>query len=171
MAAGIILLGNDPDFGTALGIATNATLTGNRFCEVTTPIDIEPLVSGTTNQGTLVCPFPPPSLTIAPGVVLTWPAVETGYLVECATNAAGPWNSLGIAPTVIGNEATVAVRTTAAAKFFPVAESLTSAGRRAHFVEQPGAGVSPPAFGRGFGNAEDRGGFFNLQAHEIAQLD
>jgi hypothetical protein len=38
--------------------------------------------------------------------------------VECATNAAGPWVSLGIAPTVTGNEATVAVKTTDPTKFF-----------------------------------------------------
>jgi hypothetical protein len=118
LPTGILLLGNDPDFGTTLGIATNATLIGNRFCDVATPINIEPLVTGTTNQGTLVGPFPPPLLTIAPAILLAWPAIETGYVVECATNSAGPWVPLGIPLTFTGNEATVAVKTTETAKYF-----------------------------------------------------
>jgi hypothetical protein len=118
MPTGILLIGNDPDFGTTLGIATNTTLIGNRFCDVATPIEIEPLVTGTTDQGTLMCPSPPPTLDIAPAVLLSWPAVETGYVVECATNVAGPWTLLGIAPTITGKEKTVAVKTTDPAKFF-----------------------------------------------------
>jgi len=55
MPTGITLFGDDPDFGTALGITTNAKLIGNRFCEVTTPIDIEPLVTGTVQRGNHVC--------------------------------------------------------------------------------------------------------------------
>lgn len=117
MAEAIRLMGNDPNFGTLLGIAVNAQVTSNRFCGVTTNITVQPLASA-TQVGTLLCPFPPPTLAIAPAVLLSWPAIETGYVVECATNAAGPWVSLGIAPTIVGNEATVAVKTTGVVKIF-----------------------------------------------------
>lgn len=117
MAEGIRLMGNDPKFGTLLGIAVNAQVTSNRFCGVTTNITVQPLASA-TQVGTLVCPFPPPTLVIAPAVLPSWPAIETGYVVECATNAAGPWVSLGIPPIVVGNEASVTVKAAGAAKFF-----------------------------------------------------
>jgi hypothetical protein len=48
---GIGLYGDDPDFGTALGIASDATLLANRFCHVAVPILIEPLVTGTREHG------------------------------------------------------------------------------------------------------------------------
>ncbi len=80
-------------------------------------VTVQPLASA-TQVGTLVCPYPPPTLAIAPAVLLSWPAIETGYVVECATNAADPWVSLGIAPTITANEVTVAVKTTGAAKLF-----------------------------------------------------
>ena len=48
---GIGLFGDDPDFGTALGIARDATLIANRFCHVAVPILIEPLVTGTREHG------------------------------------------------------------------------------------------------------------------------
>ena len=51
MPTGITLFGDDPDFGTALGIASNATLIANRFCHVAMPILIEPLVTGTQKHG------------------------------------------------------------------------------------------------------------------------
>ena len=59
MPEGIRLLGDDPDFGTLLGIAVNAQVTSNRFCNVTTHITVQPLASA-TQAGTLsVCPIPP----------------------------------------------------------------------------------------------------------------
>jgi hypothetical protein len=51
MPLGVLLLGDDPDFGTYLGFATNAKLLGNRFCRVTEPIISEPLVTGTQEYG------------------------------------------------------------------------------------------------------------------------
>lgn len=48
---GIGLFGDDPDFGTVLGIASDATLIANRFCHVAVPILIEPLVTGTQEHG------------------------------------------------------------------------------------------------------------------------
>ena len=52
LTSGVILAGNDPIFGTTLGIASDATLIGNRFCEVSTPILVEPLVTGVQEHGT-----------------------------------------------------------------------------------------------------------------------
>ena len=51
MPTGITLFGEDPDFGTVLGIARDATLIANRFCHVAVPILIEPLVTGTREHG------------------------------------------------------------------------------------------------------------------------
>lgn len=51
LTSGVILIGDDPIFGTTLGIASDVTLIGNRFCEVSTPILIEPLVTGVEEQG------------------------------------------------------------------------------------------------------------------------
>src|SRR6266498_2781889 len=53
MEEGIRLMGNDPNFGTILGIAVNAQVTSNRFCNVTTPINRQPLATA-TQQGTLL---------------------------------------------------------------------------------------------------------------------
>jgi hypothetical protein len=52
LTSGVILAGNDPIFGTTLGIASDATLIANRFCEVGTPIILEPLVTGVQERGT-----------------------------------------------------------------------------------------------------------------------
>ena len=51
MPLGVLLLGDDPDFGTYLGLATNAKLLGNQFCRVTEPILSEPLVTGAQEHG------------------------------------------------------------------------------------------------------------------------
>ncbi|MHC4748207.1 MAG: right-handed parallel beta-helix repeat-containing protein, partial [Planctomycetota bacterium] len=45
MERGIVLLGDDPDFGTSLGIASNATLVDNGFCNVGTNYDFQPLAT------------------------------------------------------------------------------------------------------------------------------
>jgi len=52
LTSGVILVGDDPVFGTTLGIASNASLIENRFCEVATPILLEPLVTGVRERGT-----------------------------------------------------------------------------------------------------------------------
>ena len=56
---GIGLFGDDPDFGTALGIASDATLTANQFCHVAVTILIEPLVTGTQEHGNQLNACPP----------------------------------------------------------------------------------------------------------------
>jgi hypothetical protein len=115
---GVILFGNDPDFGTMFGTATNPQLVGNRFCEVTTPIDIEPLVSGVSQQGTQMCPFPPPTLAIGAAVILSWPSNDEGWMLEAASAASGPWTPTNEAPTQQGGQNVVAVSTDANHRFF-----------------------------------------------------
>jgi len=115
---GILLIGNDPDFGTALGITTNTTLIGNRFCDVTTPIEVEPLVTGTTNQGTLMCPFPRPALGIVPAVLLNWPDYSSGWILEFAPMAMGPWQPADVMPTLHGGQNTAVVKSDTQHRFF-----------------------------------------------------
>jgi hypothetical protein len=52
LTSGVFLVGDDPIFGTTLGIASDASLIANRFCEVGTPIILEPLVTGVQERGT-----------------------------------------------------------------------------------------------------------------------
>jgi hypothetical protein len=118
MSRGVVLLGNDPDYGTNLGTATNPRLVGNRFCQVTTPIDIEPLVSGVSQQGTQLCPFPPPTLAIGAAVILSWPSNDEGWILETASPASGPWTPTNEVPTQQGGQNVVAVYTDANHRFF-----------------------------------------------------
>jgi hypothetical protein len=114
---GIVLFGNDPDFGTYLGIAHNAQLTTNRFCNVANRITVEPLASA-NEQGTLACPVSPPALAIAPAVLLSWPAEEDGWSVESAPAVSGPWTPLVATPFLQGGGRNVAVPTDAEHRFF-----------------------------------------------------
>ena len=50
MDTGVLLFGNDWDYGTFLGITTDAILFANQFCGVADPIHIEELVTGTKEQ-------------------------------------------------------------------------------------------------------------------------
>ncbi|HEY5912073.1 MAG TPA: right-handed parallel beta-helix repeat-containing protein [Verrucomicrobiae bacterium] len=114
---GIVLFGNDPDFGTYLGIAHNAQLNTNRFCNVTNTLTVEPLATD-TEQGTLTCPFPAPALAITPAVLLSWPIDEDGWTVESAPAVDGPWTPLIATPFVQGDRKSVAVPTDAQRRFF-----------------------------------------------------
>jgi nitrous oxidase accessory protein NosD len=83
---GIVLFGNDPDFGTNLGIAHNAGLSGNRFCNVTNTVTIQPLATA-TERDTLTCPFPVELTSIIPttnGVSVAWtdPGPGQAYTVQ-----------------------------------------------------------------------------------------
>ncbi|MEK7685476.1 MAG: hypothetical protein AAB466_08640 [Verrucomicrobiota bacterium] len=121
---GITLLGNAPvrlwdqNFGTTFGIATNPRLLRNRFCNVTTPVNIEPPASGVTQEGTLVCPFPDPTLEIAPAVILSWPAYSEGWILESAPTVNGPWTALTATATVENDQNTIAVKTESEQRFF-----------------------------------------------------
>jgi nitrous oxidase accessory protein NosD len=90
MEEGIRLFGNDPDYGTLLGIAVNAQVTSNRFCGVTANITVQPLASA-AETGTLLGSFSSNSLAIAPAVLLSWPVEEDAWTVESAPSVDGPW--------------------------------------------------------------------------------
>jgi hypothetical protein len=91
METGIVVLGDDPDFGTSLGIASNATLVDNGFCNVDSNYNFEPLATYDL-QSTLTCPEP--TLDLAPAMLLSWPFAYDGYLVESAHSPEGPWSPL-----------------------------------------------------------------------------
>lgn len=114
---GIVLFGNDPDFGTYLGIAQNAQLMTNRFCNVTTNLWVQPLATD-TEQGTLICPFPLPPLAIAPAVLLSWPDDGETHTLESAPDPQGPWSPLNGTPTVQAGQITFAVKTDQDHRFF-----------------------------------------------------
>jgi len=91
MERGIVLLGDDPDFGTSFGIASNATLLDNGFCNVGTNYDLEPLATYDL-QSTLTCPEP--TLDMVEVILLSWPFAYDGYSVESADSSDGPWTAL-----------------------------------------------------------------------------
>jgi len=119
MATGITLAGDDPDFPQgAAGIATNSTLVNNRFCTVTNPVVVEPLATNITHQGTLLCPFPPPALAIAPAVLLAWPGEEVGWTVETAISVIGPWAASDATPFMQYGRHSLAVPSDGEHRFF-----------------------------------------------------
>jgi hypothetical protein len=115
MPEGIRLLGDDPDFGTLLGIAVDAQVTSNRFCNVTTNINLQPLASD-TETGTLLCPTP--TLAIANAVMLSWPNYADGWTLESALDQQGPWTPLDAAPSVQDGQYVFAVKTAGQRRFF-----------------------------------------------------
>lgn len=117
MAEGIRLMGNDPTFGTLLGAAVNAQVMSNRFCGVTTPVTVQPLANA-TQTGTLFCPFPPPTLAIAPAVLVSWPGEDVGWTVESATGVDGPWAASGATPFAQQGRHSIAVPTDGERRFF-----------------------------------------------------
>jgi hypothetical protein len=120
MPKGIVLLGNDPDFGTYLGIAHNAQLNTNRFCNVTNTVTVEPLATG-LEQGTLTCGVPP-ALAIAPAVLVSWPGEEDGWIIESATSVDGPWTASDATPFMQHGRHSIAVPTDGAHRFFRLQE-------------------------------------------------
>lgn len=114
---GIRLLGNDPDFGTILGSAVNARVTGNRFSDVALPINRQPLATA-TEQGNVTGPFPPPILGITPAVLLAWPGIEEGYVVEAAPTVDGPWSLVAATPFVEDGQHRVSVPANDETRFF-----------------------------------------------------
>lgn len=113
----IVLFGSDPDFGTYLGIAHNAQLTTNRFCNVATNVWLQPLATD-TEQGTLTCPFPLPALAIAPAVLLSWSDDGETHELESAPELQGPWSPLSATLTVQDGLITAAVKTDRDHQFF-----------------------------------------------------
>jgi hypothetical protein len=117
MPEGIRLLGDDPTFGTILGAAVNAQVTSNRFCNVTTNVTVQPLAS-TTQVGTLLCPFPSPTLAITPAVLVSWPGEDDGWTVESATRVNGPWAASDATPFTQYGRHSIAVPTDGESRFF-----------------------------------------------------
>jgi hypothetical protein len=118
LTRGVTLFGNDPDFGTMFGTSTNPQVTANRFCEVTDPVEIEPLVTGVSQQGTQFCPFPPPTLAIGAAVILSWPSDSDGWALEAAPVLTGPWTLTGMITTQQGGQNIAAVYTDSNHRFF-----------------------------------------------------
>lgn len=121
MPEGIRLLGNDPipgfGLGDILGFAVNAQVTSNRFCNVTTNINLQSRASATLT-GTLQCPFPPPVLQISPAVLLSWPDFEEGHIVETAPAPTGPWTSSGAPASRQDGQHTTTIPATGEHRFF-----------------------------------------------------
>jgi hypothetical protein len=115
---GITLLGKDSDWGTRLGVTTNPQLIANRFCDSKTPVETQPMVTGVSEQGTVLCPFPDPTLTITTAVILSWPDYTAGWILETAANATGPWVAFADSPNVQDGQNAVVVDSSTQQRFF-----------------------------------------------------
>jgi hypothetical protein len=88
MEAGIRAAGTDP---VDLGLAENAVLIENRFCEVGVPIELQE-GSSVTETGSLICPFPNAVIGIVKAAQLSWPDYYgEDYVLEGGPTRAGPW--------------------------------------------------------------------------------
>jgi len=114
MDTGIVLFGNDPDFGKYLGIASNAVLTANGFCNVATNYVYEPLTTH-TEQGTVTCPWP--TLDIR-AVQLSWPYSYSGYSVQSASAMNGPWSMSEATPFLQDGRNNVLILAASGQQFF-----------------------------------------------------
>ena len=117
MPEGIRLLGNDPDYGTLLGLTINAQVTSNRFCNVTTPINLEPLATA-TETGTLTNSCSTNALIIAPAALVSWPVEQDAWTLESATNVVGPWTPSAATSFLQSGTRNVAVPTDGHSQFF-----------------------------------------------------
>jgi len=114
LESGILLFGDDPDFGMSLGIASNAVLIANGFCNVATNLTVESLATY-TEQGTLECPWP--KLDIR-AVQLSWPYSYNGYSVEIAPGPSGPWKTSEATVFQQGRQNAVVIPTDSGQQFF-----------------------------------------------------
>lgn len=115
MEEGMRVGGLDPTYGTDLGIATNAMLIDNRFCNVTNTINLQPQATA-TETGTLTCPFPDPVLEIS------WPGIEEGFSVQSAPAPSGPWSTLDATPSLQDGQNRVVVPADDDQQFFRLAK-------------------------------------------------
>jgi len=104
-----------------VGTATNAALIDNRFCTVVTNIVTE-IGASATEQGTLTCPFPDPELNIDQAVLLSWPEIEEGFVVEWAPMPAGPWTNVAATYFLQDNHHAISVPTDGEQQFFRLAK-------------------------------------------------
>lgn len=92
---GIVLLGNDPDFGMSLGTAHNAQLNTNQFCNVPTNVVVEPMATD-TEQGAFTCPVITSITSTTNGVRVAWtdPGPGQAYTVQVREPlASGAWRN------------------------------------------------------------------------------
>lgn len=80
---GIVLLGQDPDYGTYLGIAHNTHIATNQFCNIATNVVVQPLATE-TEQGTLACGELTSITSTTNGVRVAWAGSGPGnaYTVQ-----------------------------------------------------------------------------------------
>jgi len=114
LETGILLFGDDPEYGTYLGIASNAVLIANGFCNVATNIVVEQYATH-TEQETVECP--PPKLDIR-AVQLSWPYSYSGYSVQAAPAAEGPWSTLDTTPSLQDKQHAVVIQADNDQQFF-----------------------------------------------------
>jgi Right handed beta helix region len=119
MERGILLVDSDflTDTPADIGDFSGGRLEGNRFCDVANPIQYEPGATA-TEDGTLTCPFPDPTLDITRSVLLSWPWIDIGFAVESAPAADGPWSPCDATPFLQDDRHSVAVPTSGDERFF-----------------------------------------------------
>lgn len=121
LPAGVTVVGNDPitlwdpGWRPSFGSPPSPRLLRNRFCNVPAPFPPRPVV---IEEGNLLCPFPDPTLEIAPAVILAWPAYTEGWNLESAPTVNGPWTAVAATFTVETDQNTVGVKTGGAQQFF-----------------------------------------------------
>lgn len=96
---GIVLVGNDPGFGTIFGIASEVRVNANRFCDVSDTIQTEDLSFDNIIENNLECPFDPPALGVKSAVSLSWMDDGETHSVEKALSLQGPWSVVSLSPT------------------------------------------------------------------------
>jgi len=112
LETGILLLGDDPEVPNQyLGVASNAMLIANGFCNVVTNLVPEDLASY-SEDGTLRCP--PPTMDIQ----LSWPDSYNGYSVQTAPTASGPWTTSDATPFLRHGENRVVIPAENGQQFF-----------------------------------------------------
>lgn len=120
---GIRLLGNEPlpdsvpGLADILGIAVDAQVVSNRFCNVTTPIHLQSPATFTETDTSLgECASP--VLFIKPAVLVTWPGEDQGWTVESAPSASGPWFPVDATPFLQQGRHSIAVPAEREYQFF-----------------------------------------------------
>lgn len=66
----------------------------------------------------MIYTLPPPPLTIAPAVLVSWPGEDVGWTVESATSVGGPWAASDATPFMQYGHHSIAVPTDGAHRFF-----------------------------------------------------
>lgn len=120
---GIRLLGKNPlpiafpDFGDGLGFAVDARVTGNRFCNVAIPVNVQTSATATV-QDTKVDACSSRPLAIESAVLLSWPGDEEGWTVEWATSLNGPWTASPATVFLQNQRHSVSVPSAAESRFY-----------------------------------------------------